>query len=291
MARDQQEPSLIIELPTPSPTLDAIIVLVPRRDYDRSNKPAIGVTYKDWKQPTRESVDVFGNFTMLQRAMEGVPEDYFGWYFVASQEEEEANTAVETWFAHERYHWPRELLLLEFYVVDLTFPYPTWDAHTVWSLTGVTQAPGETKLVPHKRVRESFSGLTMMKYERFVSREPWTDTFLAADGAAVPQPAMVEWDLPGTKGEEPDVLHNGIFIPRSYFATLGAYRQDQDYGDPVVGSPVPTSATSIRHKNYAATNHPIWTTHTANNEVKPKGYFYERLKVTAYAPPRPMVWS
>lgn len=259
-----------------------------------------GTTYKDFKMGSElDKPRLNEGFSALKlQTCESTaapdPEDPTPWLaftFSAAKTTEQANTAVDTWYAQERLHWPRELLLLKFYVVDGGTQYPTWDAHTSWSAAGVVEAEGETKMVPQKRIRESYTGLTTVKYERFVSPVHWTDTFLATDGNAVPQPGFVDWNLPGTRGEEADVLHNGVFIPRSYFVLVGGYGQDADYGYPIVGSPTPTVVSSIPSKNYAATNHTIWTTHTASNEVKAKGYYYERLKVTAYAPPRPTIWT
>ncbi len=294
MARDQQEPSLIKPILTESSSLVLIQVCVPEKCFTMSMIPTAGQVYKETKLP-QVRIEEFGEYIFLWPD-ENPPEGYVAFVFARNQTTEERDTAVQTWYGQENYHWPRELLALTPIVIEIgsIFDTPTWDAHTSFSIdelgaeSGSINA-GETKMLMLKKIRESYSGKTRLKYERFLSRTPWTDEFLVSDSIEAPQPGVVTWDLPGSKETLEDVLHNGVFIPRSYFRLMEAFPQTTDYADPQTGHP--STLTSVPPQTYPATNHAIWTTHTATQEVKQRGYYFERLKVTAYAPPRPDIWT
>lgn len=287
MGREAQEATLVKPILTENRAFHTIMVLVPESIYRPAMMPTADQAYEATELP-QVRPEVWGGYLFAAPAPEA-PEGYLGFYFAQPQTTEETNTAYKTWHGQEQYHWPRELELLKFYVVDQTWTTPTWDAHSTWTLSGVSAGSGETKLVRHSKIRESYSGKTLLKYELFLSRTAWSDTFLASDSIAAPVPGVVEWNLPGDKGREDDVLHGSVFIPRSYFDILQGNEQTTDFGVPPSG--VPTAVTSIPPQTYAATNHTIWTTHTAQNEVKVRGYLYERLKITAYAPTRATIWT
>lgn len=253
----------------------------------------------------------FGSYILSnsQDSVPGVTRFFFG----KNKDTAAKNTAVRTWYNWEDYHWPNVLEMLKFYVPKTGSwgfssygPYttPYWTSNR-FDESGETTREDHTPLVVVKRVRESHSGLTKMRYDLFQSPTPWTsaelddhlqhteDALLAGVHAVgKPQPNSVWWDLPGSRDSVPDCLHGSIYIPASYAED---YSTDTTPLYEQVSGGTTSAGSSVPARNYASTQDSdgntctTWASHTAGNEVKWTGAVYQRLRVTAIKPPMPTI--
>lgn len=215
--------------------------------------PKVGDVYSDTPIQPKVNEALYGTYVCVDVRQAGQSWQFF---FGKAKTGRERNTPYTTEYRTERYTWPPVL------------EWISWDEDSAFPLSqnGIDAAGNEALVtIPRWTVqyglRDGQSLQTNVTVKHYLSEVPYPETQLISDE---PQPAAINWDLPGNHGSTGPCLHGQYEIPIPKGVVSRSSVETQN----------PPSANS-HAVTFEPTNHEDWQDITVMSMQRVGGQYYK----------------